>query len=76
MQPETMLLWMLVFSVGASVLVLCVVDIYSHWNKCRHDWTKWHDPEKPEPNHWMPQSYAYQTRYCKKCNQFERREVK
>jgi hypothetical protein len=75
MQPETFMVWIFGGTVGCALAITLIIDVYQHWNKCRHDWTKWSTPEKPETNGYMP-AYAYQTRYCKTCNQFEKREIK
>jgi len=76
MQPETFLLCSFVGCITCAVVVAVMIDIYEHWNKCRHDWTMWSTPEKPETNHWAPQSYGYQTRCCIRCNEFEKRDIK
>ena len=74
MQPETFILWLGAITVGGIIVVVGVHDLYTHWNKCRHNWTKWSTPEKPEMSY--APSYGYQTRCCKTCNQFERRDIK
>lgn len=74
MQPETFMLWIFVGFITCALVVAGIVDAYQHWNECRHDWTKWSTPEKPEMSY--APSYGYQTRCCKKCNQFERRDIK
>jgi hypothetical protein len=74
MQPETAILWAMVISVVGALIVVGVADLHEHWNKCRHKWTTWSTPEKPETNH-IP-SYGQQTRCCKTCNQWEIRQIK
>jgi hypothetical protein len=74
MQPETIILWTFAGCLVFILVVAGVADIYEHWNKCRHNWTKWSTPEKPEMRY--APSYGYQTRCCKNCNQFERRDIK
>jgi hypothetical protein len=76
MQPETFMLWSFVGFIVCAAVIAGLIDIYEHWNKCRHKWTAWSTPEKPEVNHWVPQGYSYQTRCCKMCNQFEKRDIK
>jgi hypothetical protein len=75
MQPETFMLWSFVGFIVCAAVIAGLIDIYEHWNKCRHDWTKWSTPEKPETNYYAP-SYGQQTKCCKKCNQFEIRQIK
>jgi hypothetical protein len=65
----------MVGSIACALFVVAIQDIYKYWDQCRHDWTNWSTPEKPEVNYYTP-TYAYQTRCCKKCNEFEKREIK
>ena len=75
MQPEYFILWVFAGVFGTMVIVVGIQDLYKHWNKCRHNWTAWSTPEKPETNYYAP-SYGYQTRCCKICNEFEIRQIK
>lgn len=75
MQPETFMLWIFAGCLACVIVIGIMADTYEHWNKCRHKWTTWSTPEKPETNYYMPVS-AYQTRCCIHCNQFEKREIK
>lgn len=74
MQPETFILWTFAGCLVCILVIAVVVDTYEHWNKCRHKWTAWSTPEKPEPNYYKP-TYPYQTRCCINCNQFEKRDI-
>lgn len=74
MQPETFILWTFAGCLVCILVIAVVVDTYEHWNKCRHKWTAWSTPEKPETHYYAP-NYAYQTRCCIHCNQFEKRDI-
>lgn len=74
MQPEIFMLWIFVGCITCALIIGGIIDTYEHWNKCRHDWTKWSMPEKPDMSY--APSYGQQTKCCKKCNQVEIRQIK
>lgn len=74
MQPEIFMLWIFVGAIACALILGGIIDAYEHWNKCRHKWTAWSTPEKPETPYYKP-TYGYQTRRCIHCNQFEKRDI-
>ena len=74
MSPEILFMWVIVACGVGTTIVMVIVDLFKYKGQCRHDWSTWSTPEKPEMSY--APSYGQQTKYCKKCNQVEIRQIK
>ncbi len=59
-------LYLMVTIPATVMLVMLMIHLVEHRDKCRHKWTKWDDPENTGVN-------VIQRRSCEKCNLQESR---